>query len=114
MLTPGFGGPNGPAFPSPAPLSHAQGPHPLSANGYAPDCCCSLEVDGARPQGNGCDPSREDISSDYMAHCCVKKKMVDKAPTYRLHRSVLSRTGVGGLTPRGTIVSACDERNNPS
>lgn len=28
MLTPGFGGPNGPAFPSHARLSHAKGPHP--------------------------------------------------------------------------------------
>lgn len=101
VLTPGFGGPNGPAFPSHAPLSHAQGPHPLSVNGYAPDCCCSLEVDGARPRAPAVI-----LAGRILAQTTTKKKRWTK------HRHIgyidlccHGRGGEGGLTARGTIVS---------
>lgn len=48
MLTPGFGGPNGPAFPSHTLLLHALGPHP-DLKSSSLDCCCSLSGDVARP-----------------------------------------------------------------
>lgn len=48
MLTPGFGGPNGPAFPSHTLLSHTLGPHSV-LEGWSLGCCCSRRVDVACP-----------------------------------------------------------------
>lgn len=48
MLTPGFGGPNGPAFPSHTLLSHTLGPHSV-LKGWSLDYCCSQRVDVACP-----------------------------------------------------------------
>lgn len=59
MLTPGFGGPNGPTFPSNTVITHAGSTFGVEG----PSLCCRGRVDEAAPGGDGADLGGEDIGS---------------------------------------------------
>lgn len=89
VLTPGFGGPNGPAFPSHSQLSHTLGPQSV-LKGCSLDCCCSLRVDVACPGATAV------ISVvRILAHrtWLTAAQKVDKTGTYSLQWFVLLVAG---------------------